>query len=53
MSSSDASPRFDKLRLDNYDQWKGEMQAWLMKMGLWQIVTWLEWANAPHGRYDF
>ena len=38
-SSSDTSPKFKPLNNSNYPEWSGEMKAWLMKMGLWRLVS--------------
>src|SRR5215510_13332824 len=39
MSAEDRTPKFALLSSTNYPQWSGEMKAWLMKMGYWQIVN--------------
>lgn len=33
------SPELQKLGTNNYNQWSGEMQAWLRANQLWQIVS--------------
>jgi len=39
MSNSDSLPKFKPLSNSNYPEWCGEMKAWLMKNGLWRIVS--------------
>ena len=39
MSSSDSLPKFKPLSNSNYPEWCGEMKAWLMKNGLWRLVS--------------
>src|ERR1700678_2295352 len=39
MSSSDSMPKFKPLSNSNYPEWCGEMKAWLMKNGLWKVVS--------------
>jgi hypothetical protein len=37
--SSSKGPEIQKLGPSNYNQWSGEMQAWLRANQLWQIVS--------------
>ena len=39
MSSSDSMPKLKPLSNSNYPEWSGEMKAWLMKNGLWRLVS--------------
>ena len=39
MSTSDSMPKFKPLSNSNYPEWCGEMRAWLMKNGLWRLVS--------------
>ena len=39
MSSSDSLPKFKPLSNSNYPEWCGEMKAWLMRNGLWRLVS--------------
>ena len=32
-------PKFKPLSNSNYPEWCGEMKAWLMKNGLWKVVS--------------
>src|ERR1700742_2036699 len=33
------TPKFKQLNNTNYGDWNGEMKAWLMKLGLWKLVS--------------
>src|ERR1700760_4095362 len=37
--SDSSSPKFIALNNSNYNTWSGNMQAWLMKTGLWRLVS--------------
>ena len=39
MSSSDSLHKFKPLSNSNYSEWSGEMKAWLMRNGLWRLVS--------------
>ena len=39
MSSSDSLPKIKPLSNSNYPEWSGEMRAWLMRNGLWKLVS--------------
>jgi transposase InsO family protein len=39
MSNSESMPKFKPLSSSNYPEWCGEMKAWLMKNGLWRLVS--------------
>ena len=39
MSTSDSMPKLKPLSNSNYPEWCGEMRAWLMKNGLWRLVS--------------
>ena len=39
MSSSDGLPKIKPLSNSNYPEWSGEMRAWLMRNGLWKLVS--------------
>src|SRR5579863_2274760 len=39
MSTSDALPKIKPLSNSNYPEWCGEMKAWLMRNGLWKLVS--------------
>ena len=39
MSADNSSPKFKLLSNCNYAEWSGEMKAWLMKSGLWRLVS--------------
>ena len=39
MSESASLPRIKPLGPANYPQWSGEMKAWLMRAGLWRLVS--------------
>ena len=39
MSTSDSMSKFKPLSNSNYPEWSGEMRAWLMKNGLWRLVS--------------
>ena len=39
MSSSDSLPKIKPLSKSNYPEWSGEMRAWLMRNGLWRLVS--------------
>jgi transposase InsO family protein len=39
MSSSESMPKFKPLSNSNYPEWCGEMKAWLMRNGLWKLVS--------------
>ena len=36
---SDLTPKFKLLSNSNYPEWSGEMKAWLMRNGLWRLVS--------------
>jgi len=48
MSSSESAGKIRLLSNNNYPEWAGEMKAWLMKNGLWRIVSGKE--LAPEGK---
>jgi hypothetical protein len=37
--SSEGLPKFKPLSNSNYPEWSGEMRAWLMRNGLWKLVS--------------
>ena len=37
--ASESTPKFKPLSNSNYPEWRGEMKAWLMKNGLWRLVS--------------
>ena len=39
MSSDNTVAKFKPLSNSNYPEWAGEMKAWLMRNGLWRIVS--------------
>ena len=39
MSTSDSLPKIKPLSNANYPDWSGEMRAWLMRNGLWKLVS--------------
>src|ERR671929_620035 len=39
MSTSDSLPKIKPLSNSNYPEWSGEMRAWLMRNGLWKLVS--------------
>ena len=39
MSSSEGLPKIKPLSNSNYPEWSGEMRAWLMRNGLWKLVS--------------
>ena len=39
MSSSKGLPKIKPLSNSNYPEWSGEMRAWLMRNGLWRLVS--------------
>src|SRR6266545_4076281 len=39
MSTSDSLPKIKPLSKSNYPEWSGEMRAWLMRNGLWKLVS--------------
>ena len=39
MSADNSSPKLKQLSNCNYAEWSGEMKAWLMKSGLWRLVS--------------
>jgi hypothetical protein len=36
---SDSTPKLKPLSNSNYPEWSGEMKAWLMRNGLWRLVS--------------
>ena len=39
MSTSDSLPKIKPLSNSNYPEWSGEIRAWLMRNGLWKLVS--------------
>jgi len=39
MSTLDSLPKIKPLSNSNYPEWSGEMRAWLMRNGLWKLVS--------------
>ena len=39
MSGTEEMAKIKPLSNSNYSEWAGEMKAWLMRIGLWRLVS--------------
>ena len=52
MSSDNTVAKFKPLSNSNYPEWAGEMKAWVMRNGLWRIVSGRESKPADKDKDD-